>query len=174
MRNKALLAIVFILIIAATGFIFLSKPTIETEKTISDHPEEMNIEMPKTDIPTEMTPQEFDEKKATEVQEEIMKQETMMQEKMQGKKTFNIDAKNYSFSIKEIRVKKGDVVKIILKNTEGFHNWAVDEFNAQTAKINVNQSAEVEFTADKTGTFEYYCGVGNHRQLGMMGKLIVE
>jgi len=32
----------------------------------------------------------------------------------------------------------------------------------------------VTFVADKTGTFEYYCSVGNHRAQGMVGKLIVE
>jgi plastocyanin len=28
--------------------------------------------------------------------------------------------------------------------------------------------------ADKKGTFEYYCSVGQHRALGMKGKLVVE
>lgn len=32
----------------------------------------------------------------------------------------------------------------------------------------------VTFVADETGTFEYYCSVGNHRGQGMIGKLIVE
>ncbi len=32
----------------------------------------------------------------------------------------------------------------------------------------------VEFTADKKGTFEYYCSVGEHRVNGMKGKFIVE
>ena len=32
----------------------------------------------------------------------------------------------------------------------------------------------VEFTVDKTGTFEYYCSVGQHRANGMVGNLIVE
>ena len=36
------------------------------------------------------------------------------------------------------------------------------------------QIDEVEFVVDKAGTFEYYCSVGNHRQMGMVGKLIVE
>lgn len=173
-KNKIFILVVLILIAVAAGFIFLYNPTMEAEKTMPENTEEMGAETSKTETSSEMVPQEFDEKKAMEVQEEIMKQETMMQEKIQEKKIFNIDAKNYSFAIKEIKVKKGDVVKIALNNTEGFHNLAIDEFNAQTAKINTGQSAEVEFTADKIGTFEYYCGVGNHKQLGMTGKLIVE
>jgi uncharacterized cupredoxin-like copper-binding protein len=50
----------------------------------------------------------------------------------------------------------------------------VDEFDARTVIVQPGQTAEVEFVADKTGTFEYYCSVGTHRQMGMVGKLIVE
>jgi uncharacterized cupredoxin-like copper-binding protein len=32
----------------------------------------------------------------------------------------------------------------------------------------------VQFVADKTGTFEFYCSVGNHRQMGMVGTLVVQ
>lgn len=89
-------------------------------------------------------------------------------------KTFEISGQNFSFSLAEIRVKKGDKVKIIFKNVEGFHDWIIDEFNARTPQINTGETAEVEFTADKTGTFEYYCSVGEHRAKGMKGNLMVE
>lgn len=89
-------------------------------------------------------------------------------------KSFTVEAQNYSFSLKEIKVKKGDKVKIHLVNKGGFHDWVLDEFNAKTDRIQADQTADVEFTADKVGTFEYYCSVGNHRQMGMKGNLIVE
>jgi plastocyanin len=89
-------------------------------------------------------------------------------------KTFTVTGKPFSFSPSEIKVKKGDMVKIIFKNTEGIHDWVIDEFNARTPKIQAGQSAEIQFVADKKGTFEYYCSVGSHRQQGMKGKLIVE
>ena len=57
---------------------------------------------------------------------------------------------------------------------EGFHNFTVDEFNARTRQINAGETDTIQFTADKAGTFEYYCNVGNHREMGMVGKLIVE
>jgi len=91
-----------------------------------------------------------------------------------AEKTFNITARNFFYSTKEIRVKKGDKVKIVLFNQEGFHNWVIDEFQVATQIINANQTATVEFTANKTGIFEYYCSVDSHRQMGMVGKLIVE
>lgn len=89
-------------------------------------------------------------------------------------KTFNVSADNFSFSLSEIRVKKGDKVKIIFKNDEGFHDWVVDEFAARTPKLKAGESAEAEFVADKPGAFEYYCSVGSHRAMGMKGNLVVE
>ncbi|OGG03657.1 hypothetical protein A2W14_04040 [Candidatus Gottesmanbacteria bacterium RBG_16_37_8] len=89
-------------------------------------------------------------------------------------KTFNLDAINFSYNIKEIRVKKGTRVKINLVRKQGFHDLVIDEFNARTKQLGEGSEDSVEFVADKTGTFEYYCSVGQHRQQGMVGKLIVE
>ncbi|MEK7463052.1 MAG: cupredoxin domain-containing protein [Patescibacteria group bacterium] len=89
-------------------------------------------------------------------------------------KEIAVSSKNFEYSVREIRVKKGDKIRINFTNTEGFHDWVIDEFNAKTEKINAGGSSSIEFTADKTGAFEYYCSVGSHRQMGMVGKLIVE
>lgn len=89
-------------------------------------------------------------------------------------KVFTVTARNFAFSQKEIRVKKGDTVRINLTSVEGFHDWVLPEFEAATKQISAGNSSSVEFTASKTGTFEYYCSVGSHRQMGMIGTLIVE
>jgi len=89
-------------------------------------------------------------------------------------KIFDISAENFSFSMDEIRVKKGDTVQINLLSADGFHDWVVDEFGAAAERVNTGQKSIVIFTADKAGEFEYYCSVGNHRAMGMKGKLIVE
>ncbi len=91
-----------------------------------------------------------------------------------GAKVFAVAGSNFAFDTKEIRVKKGDVVTINFTNTAGFHDWVLDEFNAKTAQLQAGATATVTFTADKTGTFEYYCSVGQHRKMGMVGNLIVE
>jgi plastocyanin len=88
-------------------------------------------------------------------------------------KEFNITGTNFAFSTKEIRVKQGDRVKINFIS-EGVHDWVVDEFNARTSVLQTGKSESIEFVASKTGTFEYYCSVGQHRQMGMKGNLIVE
>lgn len=88
--------------------------------------------------------------------------------------TIEVEAGSFYFKPTEIKVKKGDKVKIVLINKDGFHDWVIDEFNAKTAQVKAGEATEVEFVADKVGTFEYYCSVGNHRQMGMKGNLIVE
>lgn len=102
--------------------------------------------------------------------------DSMMGEEMMTPevKTFNLTAKNFTFSQKEIRVKKGDKVIINLESTDGFHDLVIDEFGARTEQINTGGKTSVEFVADKAGIFEYYCSVGTHRAMGMKGLLIVE
>ena len=89
-------------------------------------------------------------------------------------KVFNVAASSFAFNPSQIKVNKGDTVRIVLTNTSGNHDWVLDEFAAKTQTIQAGQTDQVEFTASKTGTFEYYCSVANHRQMGMVGKLIVQ
>lgn len=89
-------------------------------------------------------------------------------------KEITITGKNFEFSKKEIRVRKGDFVRINFSSTDGIHDWIVDEFNAKTKQVSAGQSSSVDFAADKVGSFEFYCSVGAHRKMGMVGKLIVE
>jgi plastocyanin len=89
-------------------------------------------------------------------------------------KVFNIQGQNYAFDVKEIKVKLNDKVTINFTNTEGMHDFVIDEFNIATKVIKTGESESVNFIADRSGTFEYYCSVGQHRANGMWGKLIVE
>ena len=94
-------------------------------------------------------------------------------------KTFVLTGKNFKFMMNgednpNIRVKEGEKIRIEFASIEGFHDWKVDEFNAATKKVNAEGSTSVEFIANKKGTFEYYCSVGQHRANGMKGNLIVE
>jgi plastocyanin len=89
-------------------------------------------------------------------------------------KTFELTGRPFSFSQKEIRVNQGDTVRIVFTSTEGMHDWVVDEFDAATERVNAGKTTEVTFVASQAGSFEYYCSVGNHRQQGMVGTLIVQ
>ena len=88
--------------------------------------------------------------------------------------TTELTAENFTFSVTEIRAKKGQKVTVAITNKEGVHDFNLDEFKIKTGMIAAGATKRVEFVADKVGTFEYYCSVGNHRQMGMKGKLIVE
>ena len=96
------------------------------------------------------------------------------EEAVSTEKVFTLDSFNFGYSETEIRVKQGDTVTINLTNSDGFHDWVVDEFSAATEKIREGGETSVTFVADQTGTFEYYCSVGSHRANGMVGNLIVE
>jgi plastocyanin len=89
-------------------------------------------------------------------------------------KTFEVKGDNFKYDPSEIRVKEGDTVVINFTNTGGFHDWVLDEFNARTKQLADGGKETVTFVASKKGTFEYYCSVGQHRQMGMKGNLIVE
>ncbi len=87
---------------------------------------------------------------------------------------FVFTASDFKYSLSEITVAKGDVVRIVLQNTNGTHDLRIDEFNVATKILKTGEEQMVEFIADKTGRFEFYCSIGTHRQMGMKGKLIVE
>lgn len=109
--------------------------------------------------------------------EEMMKENDMMESggMMEGTaKEFVVAGSPFKFSVSEIKVKRGDKVRIVFQNNQGMHDWVVDEFNARTKVLQAGQTDTVEFIADKTGTFEYYCSVNGHRQMGMKGNLVVE
>ena len=81
--------------------------------------------------------------------------------------------KNFSFLPNLINVKKGQTIQINFTSDQGFHDWVVDEFDASTEQINSPNKSSVTFVANKAGEFEFYCSVGQHRELGMVGKLVV-
>jgi plastocyanin len=88
-------------------------------------------------------------------------------------KTFNLESSSFKFVPNSIEVKKGDKVKININNTGGFHDFTLSAFNIKQTTP-AGQVTSVEFTADKEGTFEFICGVGNHAQQGQKGTLIVK
>lgn len=89
-------------------------------------------------------------------------------------KEFTVTGSNFAFAPNVLIVKKGETVKITLKNTDGFHDLKIDEFNVATKRIRGGESETITFVANKIGNFEYYCSVGEHRAMGMKGTLVVQ
>ena len=80
----------------------------------------------------------------------------------------------FYFDPDQITVNKGDTVKIVFTNEGGTHDWVIDEFDARTPILKTGEQAEIEFVVDQSGSFEYYCSVGDHRERGMVGTLVVK
>ena len=89
-------------------------------------------------------------------------------------KDFTVEGSNFKFTPDKITVNQGDSVRITFKNVMGMHDFRISEYQIATDIIKGGAQQVVEFTADKLGSFEFYCSVGNHRQMGMVGKLTVE
>lgn len=153
--NKVLIGVLVLVLLGGGAFFVMNSQKKSTDTVM--------VKEEKTESPTEAITE--DKTATASVSPEAMKAEA---------KTFKVTASNFSFSVKEMRVKKGDTVIITYINSEGFHDWVIDEFNKRTQKIGEGKSETIQFVADKKGTFEYYCSVGAHRANGMVGKLIVE
>jgi len=97
----------------------------------------------------------------------------------ESQRTFSITGENFRFMMDgqenpTITVNQGDTVRIEFKSNQGFHDWVLDEFDARTEQVSDGGTTVVEFVADEAGEFEYYCSVGQHRQMGMVGRFIVQ
>ncbi|MDP3900179.1 MAG: cupredoxin domain-containing protein [bacterium] len=89
-------------------------------------------------------------------------------------RNFLVSAGNYELDPPEIRAKLGEAVGITFKSINGSHSFVIEELSVKSKTIDAGESVSVNFIASKTGSFEFYCGVGNHRELGMVGTLVIE
>lgn len=109
----------------------------------------------------------------TLVSEETVGSESAM---MEGEmRIVEVEGGSFYYKPNEIRVKKGEKVKVVLNAVDMMHDFVIDELNVRTKIIKSGETSEVEFTAPTTpGEYEFYCSVGQHRANGMVGKLIIE
>lgn len=88
-------------------------------------------------------------------------------------KQIEITASNFKFEPDSFAVSVGDTVSISFKNTEGFHDFSIDEFKVKSKTIEAGAVEQITFVADKKGTFQFYCSIGQHKAMGMVGTLVV-
>jgi heme/copper-type cytochrome/quinol oxidase subunit 2 len=85
-----------------------------------------------------------------------------------------VTAKKYEFEPAQIRVKKGDHVKLLITAADHDHGFKLAAFHVDQ-KVKKGETATVEFTPDQTGTFPFecskFCGMGHKN---MKGELVVE
>ncbi len=96
-------------------------------------------------------------------------------QKMQKIQTVAIAGNEFSFLPNEIHVKKGARVRVIFTNTGKYpHNFVINELNVKSKTIKSGKKTNVIFTANKTGSFQFYCSVPGHLDKGMKGTIVVE
>ena len=156
--NKILIAIIVLL--AGGGAVLLAK------KPVAPVPENepMVTESETAGANTPVTPT-AEEAKTTTVENEVA---------APAVKEFIVTGSSFMYDPAAIAVNKGDKVKITFKNSGGMHDWKIDELGLATKKIKSGEEEVLEFVADKAGTFEYYCSVGDHRAKGMKGMLTIK
>ena len=82
------------------------------------------------------------------------------------------DEKGKWFSLKEMTVKKGDMVRVRITNTKGMHDFVIDELGV-SKELPLNEEVTISFVASSTGDFVYYCSMPGHRAGGQWGTLHV-
>lgn len=88
--------------------------------------------------------------------------------------TLRLEEKNTLFSTKEITVKSGNNVLVIVKNSDSsVHTFTIDELGVNVENP-ASKTSLAAFKADKAGTFVYYCAIPGHRENGMEGKIVIQ
>ena len=85
-----------------------------------------------------------------------------------------VTARKYEFSPNEIKVKRGDHIRLVITALDRTHGFKLEAFHVDQ-KLSKGEPVTVEFTADQTGTFPFecshFCGLGHQK---MKGHLTVE
>lgn len=88
--------------------------------------------------------------------------------------TITMEAGAFYYKPTVIKAKVGDKIKVVMTSKDMMHDFVIDELGVKLPITKSGETNEVEFTATKAGTFEFYCSVGQHRKNGQVGQLIVE
>lgn len=151
--NKVLIAVVVLIVLAGGGYFLLNSGNTPTDLTPLN-----------TGTPTSG--------ESMEESTELLEDDAMVEEDVVE---IVVEGSEFEFSTAEITVKEGQTVRVVFKNAGAMpHDFMIDELGVATARLDPGEEETVEFVASETGTYEYYCSVGEHRAQGMVGTLTVE
>ncbi|OGG22115.1 hypothetical protein A3D03_02005 [Candidatus Gottesmanbacteria bacterium RIFCSPHIGHO2_02_FULL_40_13] len=155
--NPMIWGAVIVLVVIGGGYYFMSANKKTGEPAVIERTANEEITEPSTQNGTDTL---TTDKTASKVAENI--------------KTIEMEGGSFYFKPDKITVKEGDRIKILLKSVDKVHNLYLDEFKVKSSDVKTGETTSIEFTAGKKGSYEYYCAIGQHRQMGMVGTLIVE
>jgi plastocyanin len=94
-------------------------------------------------------------------------------ESMEQGTTVAMTTKNFTFSVDKLTASKDSTLVVELTNTEGTHDFVIDELGVSTGILPEGKTVAVTIPTDKPGTYEYYCSIGSHRKMGMVGTITI-
>lgn len=159
---KNLFVVVGLLVVVAGGYFFLNSRSSNTEDTsmTKDTMESEEVMMEDNEVESEM-PIDGDS---------IVNETQVMNEY-----DYTMELDNYSFSPSVIEAKAGGTVTIKLVSLSNMHDFVIDELDVQSSALGNGDEEviEINIPEDAEGEYEFYCSIGSHRQLGMVGILKV-
>ena len=91
-----------------------------------------------------------------------------------GVRVVQMKAFQFGFDPNPVVVVKGDKVKLVVTSTDVTHGFSISEFGVNV-QLFPGRPSIIDFTADKSGTFIFYCSVPcGAGHTSMRGRLIVK
>lgn len=82
---------------------------------------------------------------------------------------------DFKFAPSSLSFTAGQTVQLTFQNDGGApHNLVVEGTDIKTATIGGGETTTLTFVAPAAGTYTFYCGVGGHRDAGMVGTLVTD
>lgn len=86
----------------------------------------------------------------------------------------NISLNEFSFTPSSIQIKEGENIILVVQNTGQFpHDLVIEGLALNTPLLSPGESAVLNFGVPVTGSYTFYCSVGDHQSRGMEGTLEV-
>jgi cytochrome c oxidase subunit 2 len=71
-------------------------------------------------------------------------------------RTVSVVVSRDGFQPREISIRKGETVRVILKTADGEHCFAVDDLRVEK-RVMPGRATTLDVTPDKAGTYPFYC-----------------
>ncbi len=146
MNSKVILIIIVAVVLLASGYFYFNTQS----------------------APEVAAPQNMEE-----FQENIIEDDPTSLDESMGAVVFDMTGDNFSFDPSEINVQLGQTVRVVLFAEDIPHDFVIDELGVRSEIAQPGETVEIQFVATEIGEFEYYCSVGNHQEMGMIGTLTV-
>jgi len=94
-----------------------------------------------------------------------------------GAGTVDLSATDFKFTPSDPSVKSGEVTFKMTNDGQTTHSLEIEDVNGQDVELegDVSPGQSGTLTANlKPGTYEFYCPVDNHKEMGMEGEITVK